>query len=196
MMDLRSDTEIRAQQDLISRAKAGDMAAFETLYRAFNERIYNFARQMVGSDADAADVAQETFVRAWKSLPKLRDNAAFAGWLYRIALNQSNEFLSRRKRGEVPFDSESQEIRNIPTGTAGPEDSILDGETLVILEKAMSELNPEHRAAIAMHHLDGMDVTEVAEALRVPKGTVLSRLARARAILKRKLAPYLEMYNE
>ncbi len=196
MMALQSDTRIPAEQDLVRQAKAGDVAAFEALYRAFNDRIYNFARQVVGSDADAADVAQETFVRAWKSLPTLRDESSFGGWLYRIARNQSSEVLSRRRRGQVSLAGESAEVINIPSETPDPEDSALDSEAIGMLDRAISELTPEHRAAVAMHHLDGMDVADVAKALCLPKGTILSRLARARAVLRRKLAHYVEMDNE
>jgi RNA polymerase sigma-70 factor, ECF subfamily len=193
MMVVRADNVASGEAVLVKQAKAGDVASFEALYRAYSRRIYNFARQVVGSDADAADVAQETFVRAWKSLPRLRDELAFCGWLYRIALNQSNGVLSRRKRAEVSFDGESPELCSIATNEVGPEDAALDSETTAVLDKAISELSPEHRAAVAMHHLQGMDVADVARALCVPQGTILSRLARARAVLRRKLAPYLEI---
>lgn len=196
MMALRIDNLASGEAVLVKRARAGDVHSFESLYRAYNQRIFNFARQVVGSEADAADVTQETFVRAWKSLPKLRDETAFCGWLYRIAINQSNELLSRKRRGEVSLDGESPEVCAIAAGGIGPEGSAIDGEALALFNKAMSELSPEHRAAVAMHHLQGMEVTEVAEALHVPRGTVLSRLARARAALRRKLAPYLGINDE
>lgn len=198
MMALRVDNLASGEGEaiLVRQAKAGDIASFEALYRAYNERIFNFAKQMVRSEADAADVVQETFVRAWKSLPKLRDETAFCGWLYRITRNQSNELLSRKQRGEVSLECKSPEVCNIAATGTGPEECALDSEAVALLDRAMSELSPDHRAAVAMHHLQGMNVVDVAKALCVPQGTILSRLARARAVLRRKLAPYLETSDE
>ena len=81
--------------ELVQRAKAGDVPAFETLYRRYNDRIYNFAKQVTDSAEDAGDVVQETFVRAWQSLPRLREDGTFGVWLHRIALNTSKDVLKK-----------------------------------------------------------------------------------------------------
>ena len=184
------------EHKLISAAKSGDVSAFEELYRSYNDRIYNFVRGIVASEQDAADVAQDTFVRAWKALPKLRSECAFKGWLYRIALNQAKEALAQRgRRGELGIEGSDEpgfDERQIATTTDGPESATLRNDLASAVGMALSELSPDHRAVVAMHHIEDMDVSEVAKALSVPQGTVLSRLARARAKLKRRLAPYVE----
>lgn len=184
------------EQKLISAARSGDVSAFEELYRSYNDRIYNFVRRIVASDQDAADVAQETFVRAWKALPKLRSDCAFKGWLYRIALNQAKEALARgSRRAELGIgysDEPDLGERQIASTTDGPERATLRYELADAVGMALSELSPDHRAVIAMRHIEDMEVSEVAKVLNVPQGTVLSRLARARAALRRRLAPYVE----
>lgn len=187
------------EQKLVSAARSGDVGAFEQLYRAYNDRIYNFARRVVGSDQDASDVVQETFIRAWQALPKLRSDVAFRSWLYSIALSRSREMLSKQsKRRESSAEFEPNEESSLDRQTAsqddGPEPTALRAETKAAVDNALAELSDEHRSVVAMHHLQDMDVSGVAKALGIPQGTVLSRLARARAVLRRKLAPYMENY--
>jgi len=192
------EPDIREQQ-LIIEARSGSIGAFEQLYRSYNDRIYNFVLQIVSCDHDASDVVQETFIRAWHSLPKLRSDDAFSGWLYRIALNRAKDTLSHRSMlGEVSIDpmhgdGESKEWQ-IAGREGDPAQRAQDSSLAEAVNKAMVELSPDHRAVVAMHHLEDIEVEDVARMLGVPHGTVLSRLARARAVLKRKLASFVEMY--
>jgi RNA polymerase sigma-70 factor, ECF subfamily len=196
LMNVRPHEAMTADTALVDRATHGDVTAFEALYRANNERIYNFARQIVLSDSDAADVVQESFVRAWRSLGKLRDGSAFTPWLYRIALTRCRELLSSRsRRAEVSIHAEAGEAaerQELAGDGPDPEACLLDGEVSEALRKALSTLSADHRAVIALHHLEEMEVADVADTLGIARGTVMSRLARARAALRRKLAPYVE----
>jgi RNA polymerase sigma-70 factor (ECF subfamily) len=144
-------------------------------------------------------VVQETFIRAWQALPKLRSDDAFRSWLYSIALSRSREMLSKqskRRESSTEFEpgEESSPDRQIASHDDGPEPMVLKAEAKAAVEKALVELSDEHRSVVAMHHLEDMDVSDVARILGIPQGTVLSRLARARAVLRRKLAPYMENY--
>ncbi len=187
-------------QDLVAEARAGNVAAFEALYRSHQAGIFTFIRNLVGERELAADLTQQTFVRAWESLPRLRRTGAFRGWLHRIAMNLvRDEAKSGRARLEMTesslADGESPAARaDGPDGR--PESQLISGELRGEVRAALAELSPEQRAAVVMHHLEGMSVTEIAHALKVRPGTVMSRLARAREALRKRLAPYVEGDDE
>lgn len=180
---------------LVTRAKKGDVAAFESLYRWYNDRLYNFVRQLPLPPEDAADVVQESFIRAWNSLPSLRNDAMFGSWLHRIALNRGRDLLERRtRRPVVPIDDLSPEgtSTDIADGSSGPEQELIKDDMSTAVRRAVSTLSDDHRLVVTMHHMEGMDVQSISEALNISKGTVMSRLSRARESLRRKLAPYVE----
>ncbi len=181
-------------KELVELAKAGDVAAFETLYRRYNARLYNFALLLTLSHDDAADVTQESFIRAWNSLPALREGAVFGSWVHRIALNVGRDLL--KKRGRSPVASidgiDGSETSEIPSRAPGPEQTIISGEVNDAVHRAIRSLSEDHRTVVTMHHLEGMDIESISSVLGVSKGTIMSRLSRAREILRRKLVPYVE----
>jgi len=186
--------------DLVAQARAGELEAFEQLYRSHQGGIYAFIKHQVGEAELAADLTQQTFVRAWQSLPRLRKLGAFRAWLHRIAANLvRDEMKSGRARLEVLATSlgESDPIAHSP-GLVGdwPEEAVLSEELRGAVRLALASLVPEQRAVVVMHHLEGMPVAEIAEALRVRPGTVMSRLARARAAMRECLGPYVEGNDE
>lgn len=163
------------------------------------DRIFNFARQVTGSADDAGDVAQESFVKAWKALPDLRDNNIFGSWLHRIALNLAKDALTKRGRthtlslDEPVANSDGGDIpREIESGDPNPEESLMARETQTAVQRAVDSLSTDHRLVVTMHHMEEMDVESIAKTLGISKGTVMSRLSRARGVLRRKLAPYVE----
>lgn len=189
-MEQITDTELAAQ------AKAGDVPAFEALYRRYNTRVFNFARQLSLSNEDAADVVQEAFIRAWNSLPSLRDETVFGTWLHRIVLNAGRDLLKKRGRAhqwsiEELAQRDSAAIE-IPGGAPSPERVLLSSETDEAVRRAIASLAEDHRLVVTMHHLEGMGVESIARILGISRGTVMSRLSRAREILRRKLIPYVE----
>lgn len=146
---------------------------------------------MVGDDETAADLTQETFIKAWRSLPLLKEPAAFGGWLRTIALNLTRDHV-RGHRPTEPLESDDDENpRQWADDGPGPDEQMATGERQTHIREAVMRLNEEQRTVVVMHHLEGVPVAEIASELGIPVGTVLSRLARGRDALKRKLLPYL-----
>lgn len=181
---------------LVHLAKAGDDAAFESLFRRHHRRIYSIAYGMLRNESDAADATQEAFVRAYRSLPRLEAEGAFGGWLAQIAVNICRDYLKRprivARSIDEPVGEEGAEYRlELPDWSDNPERATLDTELSAVLDKAIGTLSEDHRAVVTMHHIEGMDVLDIAEVLGVSEGTVKSRLSRARAELRRKIGHYL-----
>jgi len=174
------------------------MAAFEELYRSHQAGIFTFIRSQVRHREIAADLTQETFVRAWESLPRLRKPGAFRGWLHRIAANLvRDEVKSGRSRLEVTEstllgDAETPRQDAPAPESDGPEQRLVNGELSRHVWSALEELSEEHRAAVVMHHMEGMSVEEIAQVMGVRPGTIMSRLSRAREALRHRLSRYVE----
>ncbi len=174
-------TEAGHQRTLVDLARAGDVAAFESLVRSRMDAIYRLDLAILGDDADAADAAQETFIAAWRKLGDLRDPGRFEAWLQRVSVNACR--MIRRSRGrrlvrEVPM----AEMEAVGSEVAAAQPS--DGH---VLRAALRRLSDDHRAVLALHHLDGRSVMEIAMVLGIPEGTAKSRLFKARAALDRAL---------
>jgi len=182
-----------ADEKLVGKAQQGDQRAFGTLYSQYGRVIYSIIRHMIGNDEAAADLTQETFIRAWRSLPRLQEPKAFGGWLRMIALNLTRDWL-RADRPTQPLDGENDEEmpRQWADDGAGPADQLETSEQQRQVTEAIQRLNEDQRLVIVMHHLEGKPVAEIGEDLGIPVGTVLSRLARGREALRIKLAPYVE----
>jgi RNA polymerase sigma-70 factor (ECF subfamily) len=186
------------QPGVVARARAGDAEAFRQIFDACHERIYNYIWQMVRDDDLTADLTQETFIRVYRSLPELRDARAFHAWLYRIAANIVRD---ERKRARLPTVSLDELVegkegeaaeREFADWSDNPERKLVQQELSQAVDCAVASLSPEHREVIVLHHLRGLEVRDVARVLQIAEGTVKSRLGRARAILRRKLAPLVE----
>jgi RNA polymerase sigma-70 factor, ECF subfamily len=173
---------------------------FEGLVEAHYKHVYNLALRMVRSEADAADLTQETFVRVYRSLPRLRAEGAQLAWIRRIATNLCLDHL-RRRRAAPPACSLDALLADSPDlalfadqSDAGsdPYRHSAAEERKQVLHRALGALPDDYRALIVLHHVEGMGVEEIGDALGVPPGTVKSRLSRARKALRRKLAPYFD----
>lgn len=190
-------------EELVLRAQSGDVEAFEALYRQNQPGIYTFIRSQVRQLELAADLTQDTFVRAWESLSRLKRPGAFRGWLHRIAANLvRDEVKSGRARLEVAETSlaaggkDPPRLEESAAGSEQPEQCLLSGEMSREVWAALEELSAEQRAAVVMHHMEGMSVAEIAEAMGVRPGTIMSRLARAREALRTRLSQYVEGSDE
>ena len=175
---------------MVARARQGDVDAFGELFAATHRRIYNFVRQMVNDPEEAADVTQKIYVSAWRNLKSLRTDEAFLVWLHRIALNAARDVRKRPVRPTESLDAHDPEERprlDIPDASAGPAERAALHDTQEFVRRAVRSLPDIHREVVTMHHLEGMEVTEIAAVLGVATGTVLSRLARAREALRAKL---------
>ncbi|MHB0939571.1 MAG: RNA polymerase sigma factor [Armatimonadota bacterium] len=181
---------------LVGRAQAGDQAAFRQLFETYGPLVYRVAARMVGEE-DAADLTQDVFVRAYQRLGSLHDGQAFHAWITRLAVNVAHDHLRRRKPQAFSLDApppgtEEGSEWQLPSDAPTAEHQLLSGELCAQIQNALGALSPDHRAVVVLHHLEHLPVEQIAETLGVPIGTVKSRLARARAELKKVLAEYLE----
>lgn len=165
------------ERSLIERARRGNVEAFEVLVRDGMPAVHRRALAILGCDADARDAAQETFVAAWRELPRLRDADRYEAWLARIALNACRMAIRRRGRvREIPVDG----LGWAPAAAdprAGP-DQVAERDAV---RRAFRRLPVEQRGLLVLHHVEGRPLAEIAAILDVPAGTVKSRLHAARA---------------
>jgi len=173
--------------DLVARCQHGDTAAFSELVTRYRGKVYAMIYNMVHNEQDAWDLAQDGFLKAWKSIARFRGQSSFYTWLYRIMMNVTIDSLRRRHvEGETEFD-DSIGLRNIdpnsfttPRTEALPNEKIAGDEIRARIDAAISRLSPEHRAVILMREIDGMEYQEIADSLGCSIGTVMSRLFYAR----------------
>ncbi len=151
---------------------------------------------MVRSEQDAADLTQDTFVRAYRALPRLRAEAAVNTWIRRIAVNLCLDFIRKRNSIQPPasldnhFGADCEASRDVIDPSGEPELLLSSKESVRLLNRAIETLPEDYRLVILLHHIDEMRVDEIAQAMRVPPGTIKSRLSRARRELRRKLSPF------
>jgi RNA polymerase sigma-70 factor (ECF subfamily) len=159
--------------DLVSRAQAGRLDAFEELVRRHRLGAYRVALRMLGDESDAEDATQDAFVQAWRNLDRFRADAAFSTWMYRIVTNRCLNMLRARRRTEpLPEDREAPASRP---------DRIAEGRWQVEqLQRAIGRLTPEQRAPLVLRELQGCSYEEIAEVLGLSISAVKSRLHRAR----------------
>lgn len=176
--------------DLVQRAKAGDQRAFESLFREHQANMYRLALHFTRSPETAADVTQEAFVKAWEQLPRLRDEAAFSGWLRSILLNAARDAW-RQRQPHTALDDDADGAEGLPDPGPPPENGIAEAQFEETVRRAVMSLPEHQRTVVVMHHLEGKPVDEIAADLGLKKGTVVSRLSRGRDLLKRKLEGHL-----
>ncbi len=183
---------------LVSRAQSGDTAAFEALVRRYEGWVFTLALRLVGDRGEAEDMAQEVFLKAYRSLSRFRGAARFSTWLYAIASHHClNHLRARRHRPEAGATKGSGgeallAAELLPDG-APRADALLERADLArIVQTGLSALTEDHRLILILRDIQGMPYEEIAETLRVEVGTVRSRLHRARAELRRQLAGHLE----
>lgn len=175
---------------VIERARGGDPDAFEAIVRERMDAVYRLSLAIVGDEADARDAAQETFVNAWRRIASLREVDRFDAWLQRIAVNAARMTLRSRRRRQVREIASDDVIRRASAaggGVPGP-DAGRAHDDAGRLARALADLSVDQRTLLALHHLEGHGLPEIAEVLRIPVGTVKSRLFTARRALERALA--------
>jgi RNA polymerase sigma-70 factor (ECF subfamily) len=193
----RDGTDVRVSEmlrpvdlELVARARAGDADAFEELVRLHTPQLYRLLTRMLGNATAAEDVAQESFVRAWRALPNFRAEAKFSTWLYRIAVNEANRFLARESRRELlPFDDVLLEVPDLGAQTAELAEA---GELRSQLERLLAELPAHYRGAVVLRDVEGFSNEEAAELLELDLRNFKSRLHRGRMALRRLLEELAE----
>jgi RNA polymerase sigma-70 factor (ECF subfamily) len=164
--------------DLVSRAAGGDASAFQALVERHRAMVYRVAYQFAGNHHDAEDIAQEVFIKVYRSLERFRQEAQLSSWLYRIVMNACIDHRRRHvPAGSAPFGEEAeQKMLNTPEETPGPEQRAYAGELGVVLEAAIADLPKGQRLVFIMRHHQGLKLCEIAEALGLAEGTVKRQL--------------------
>lgn len=176
--------------ELVDRAIRGDDGAFRLLVERYESVVASTVIGMLGPGDDADDVGQETFIRFYRSLKKFRGEASVKTYLTRIAINLSLNALKRGRSLMERFVSRDQASAPLPEPTLNGVNAVESRETEEVVQHAIQQLNPKHRAVIVLRLIEGYSTKETAEILDIPHGTVLSRLARAMDALKPLLQPY------
>jgi RNA polymerase sigma-70 factor, ECF subfamily len=180
------------QLDLVTRAQNGDRNAFSELVRAHAQGVLHVIYRMSGDMQVAEDAAQETFIQAWLKLKSYRPGSSLRNWLYRIAVNTAIDMLRKEKR-ILPGAVEEMQLAD---PEPGPEIHATRSERAEAVQKAVLSLPEASRAVLVLREYEGLSYQEIAEALDIPAGTVMSRLNYARKLLKEKLEVLLFSYVE
>ena len=186
--------------DLVKRCQAGETEAFDELVARYRTRIFAMIYNMVHNEQDAWDLAQDSFVKAWKSIKRFRGRSSFYTWLYRIVMNVTIDWLRKKqvKGAGVEFDDAIQlrEVnpasKTLPKADPLPYERMERTEVRARIDNAIAQLSPDHRAVILMKETEGMQYHEIAEALGCSIGTVMSRLFYARKKLQNLLKDVYE----
>jgi RNA polymerase sigma-70 factor, ECF subfamily len=181
-----------SELDLVKRCQAGESDAFDELVVRYRTRVFGMIYNMVHNEQDAWDLAQDSFVKAWKSIKRFRGQSSFYTWIYRIVMNVTIDSLRKKqiKGAGAEFDDSIQlkEIdpasKTVPKPDAMPYENMQRSEIRAQINQAISQLTPEHRAVILMKEIEDMQYHEIAEALGCSIGTVMSRLFYARKRLQ------------
>jgi RNA polymerase sigma-70 factor (ECF subfamily) len=189
---------------LLERARAGDARAFEDLIAPHIGRMYNYVARMVGDPVEAEDLTQEAVLRAHRAITSFRGGATFQTWLYRIATNICVDALRKRSRKNSRVSSldnplragESEMARDVADGARDPQALLEASELRAEVSRAIRQLSPKLRAVVVLFDLQGLTYEEIAHSLRLPLGTVKSRLFNARSRLRDLLTPYVTSRSE
>lgn len=186
---------------LVERTVAGDQRAFELLVIKYQRRIQRLIGRMVRDVDLVEDIAQETFIRAYRALHQFRGDAQFYTWLYRIAVNTAKKALMELKRDPTVSESsfrsaddedETSQPRNEPTADETPESLFAAKEIGAVVNAAMEALPEDLRQAVTLREMEGLTYEEIAAVMNCPIGTVRSRIFRAREAISAKIRPMLE----
>jgi RNA polymerase sigma-70 factor (ECF subfamily) len=177
---------------LVARAQGGDLKSYDALITRHRGKIFAMIRNMIHQEADAWDLSQEVFIKAWQALPRFEAKARFSTWLYRIAHNVVYDFTRKRKiesAGELNdeiFNSDRIDPAAVATpGTAqAPDESMAHGELRAKIEAALAKISAEHREVVILKDVQGLSYKEIADAMDCTLGTVMSRLFYARQKLQ------------
>jgi RNA polymerase sigma-70 factor (ECF subfamily) len=186
-----------SDEALVAMSKEGDQPAFAELVNRYESKIYSLAHKMMGNREDAADVLQEAFLDAYKSLSHFKEKAKFSTWLYRIATNVCLMKLRKRKEALISLDEpllteEGEYLREIPDWSTNPEAVVLNKELKQMMDEAIKALPPVYKSAFVLRNLEGLSNAETSKVLGESLATVKSRLHRARIFLRERLSQYFD----
>ena len=192
----------KSDRDLVLACQKRDPGAFEELVKRHQRTVYALLYQLAPDWSDTSDLAQEVFIRVWRSINNLRNPSSFRGWLTQIVTNLFYDELRRRPRRlptvsmDEGLDPDAEEgesaTRDIPDVSMLPDEKILNQELSQVIREAMTKLPEQFRTAIVLREVEGLSYEEIAILTKTEMGTVKSRIARARTKLQEMLQPYLQ----
>jgi RNA polymerase sigma-70 factor (ECF subfamily) len=194
MTDQTSATAV--DRELVKRVQAGDKTAFDVLVLKYQNRLVKLITRYVHDPVEALDVAQETFIKAYRALPNFRGESSFYTWLYRIGVNTAKNHLVARNRRPPEDDIDAADAEQYDFDSRlkdqdSPESIVERNEVARTIIEAIDELPEDLRTAITLRELEGLSYAEIAEAMDCPVGTVRSRIFRARDAIDQKLRPLI-----
>jgi RNA polymerase sigma-70 factor (ECF subfamily) len=183
--------------ELVKRAQRGERAAFDLLVLRYQHKVVKLVARLLRDPAEAEDVAQEAFVKAYRALGSFRGDSAFYTWLYRIAVNTARNSIASRQRRPLDYEADLSEneqsaVESRMRHTDTPEANVLSEEIHRTVNRAVEELPEDLRTAIILREVEGLSYEEIAQAMDCPVGTVRSRIFRAREAIDRNLKPLLD----
>jgi RNA polymerase sigma-70 factor (ECF subfamily) len=190
------------EKALLDRVRSGDVEAFEQLIEGYQKKVYNIALRMIGNHDDASELAQEVFIRVYKSISSFKEESQLSTWIYRITSNACLDELRRRKNKRVVSIDEnikyedSEFKRELEDDKPTPDILAEKNEIRKAIKDAIRALPEHHRMMIVMRDIQGLSYEEIAQSLQSPEGTIKSRINRARQALKEILLKKKELLGE
>ncbi len=191
-------TDRDVDQQLVERVQRGDKHAFDLLVTKYQRKLGRLISRFVRDPAEAEDVTQDAFIKAYRALPGFRGESAFYTWLYRIGINTAkNHLLANKRRAptSTPFDAEESEsledaslLREVNT----PENELMSKQVVGVVQASLQQLPEDLRSALTLREIEGLSYEEIAIVMDCPIGTVRSRIFRAREAVAENLRPLLE----
>jgi RNA polymerase sigma-70 factor (ECF subfamily) len=191
-------TDKEVDQQLVERVQRGDKHAFDLLVTKYQRKLGRLISRFVKDPAEAEDVTQDAFIKAYRALASFRGESAFYTWLYRIGINTAKNHLLANKRRpptSTPFDSEDSEsfeeaslLREVTT----PENELMSKQVVDVVQTSLQQLPEDLRSALTLREIEGLSYEEIAAVMNCPIGTVRSRIFRAREAVAENLRPLLE----
>jgi RNA polymerase sigma-70 factor (ECF subfamily) len=188
--------ERETDQLLVEQVQKGDKRAFDLLVGKYQHKIVSLVSRYVPDHAEALDVSQEAFIKAYRAIGRFRGDSAFYTWMYRIAINTAKNYLVSQSRRPPAADVDAQDAEQFQVDTrlkdrGSPEHELLKEEIESTIHEAISDLPEDLRVAITLREMDGMSYEDIATTMDCPIGTVRSRIFRAREAIDNRLRPLL-----
>lgn len=191
-------TSAESDQELVERAKNGDLKAFDLLVLKYQRRVFRLISRVIKNNSEVEDIAQECFIKAFRAIHQFRGDSAFYTWLYRIAVNTAKNYLFSKGKRPIALselkkseDSDSFDMLDA-VSNENPEGNMAGLQIAEAVNKAVKKLPDELSTAVILREMDGLSYEEIAEVMNCPIGTVRSRIFRAREAIAQELRPLLE----
>ncbi|WP_027621308.1 sigma-70 family RNA polymerase sigma factor [Acetivibrio clariflavus] len=193
---------ISNEKDLVERAKSGELEAFEQLIIGCQKKVFNIAFRMVGNYDDANELAQEVFIKAFRSIKNFKGDSSFSTWIYRITANVCLDELRKRKNRTIVSLDQDIELndgdvkRQMPDNAPTPDMEAESNEVKSIVNESIQQLPDDYKSMIILRDIQGFSYDEISKIVNCPEGTVKSRINRARQALKKILQAKKELFDD